>query len=281
MRRINGLVVAVTVMVAATTFARDIPKLQARVNDTANILKPTERNQLEKYLAAEEEKSSNQIVVLTIASLDGEEIMPYTQKVFREWKLGDKQKNNGVLLLVALKERKMRIHTGRGLEGALPDGLCWEIIDDEMKPLFKQSKYYDGINTGVQKIVGAIHGEYKGKAKAAAVETNYGKLTVYVILLIVVYIVCAMISEDPSLLGGIVGAVGAGVITYFFYSFLLAILATFIGFIIGAFARRFGEGAGDVIIVVADTAGSSSGGGSSSYSGGGGDSGGGGADGGW
>jgi uncharacterized protein len=116
--------------------APNFPALMGRVVDQANVIPPATRVDLDVKLADLEMKSGIQLVVATVSSLDGEEIEPYANALFRDWKLGEKAKNNGVLLLVAPKERRVRIEVGYGLEGTLTDALSKVIITNAIAPRF-------------------------------------------------------------------------------------------------------------------------------------------------
>jgi uncharacterized protein len=133
--------------------APNFPALTGRVVDQANVIPPAKRVDLDLKLAELEMKSGIQLVVATVSSLDGEEIEPYANALFRTWKLGEKDKNNGVLLLVAPKERRVRIEVGYGLEGTLTDALSKVIITNAIAPRFKTGDYGDGITRGVDDII--------------------------------------------------------------------------------------------------------------------------------
>ena len=115
--------------------------------------RPTTRAALEPKLADLEAKSGIQLVVATVASLEGQEIEPYANELFRTWKLGEKTKNNGVLLLVAPNERRVRIEVGYGLEGTLTDALSKVIITNAITPRFKTGDFGGGISRGVDDII--------------------------------------------------------------------------------------------------------------------------------
>src|SRR5436190_7836476 len=121
-----GLLATIALCIAA--LGADLPALTGRIVDQANLLPGAERSALEAKLADLETKSGIQLVVATVRSLDGQEIEPYANALFRAWKLGEKTKNNGVLLLVAPTERRVRIEVGYGLEGTLTDALSKVII---------------------------------------------------------------------------------------------------------------------------------------------------------
>ncbi|MDZ7290992.1 MAG: TPM domain-containing protein [candidate division KSB1 bacterium] len=139
----------------------DVPFLAGRVNDYAGMLAPATITELENLLKAHEDSTSNQVVVLTMTSLQGEVLEEYSMKVVETWKLGQKDKDNGVLLLVVRDDRKIRIEVGDGLEGDLPDILCGRIIRNEIVPRFRDGDYEGGIRAGVNAIIAAIAGSYR------------------------------------------------------------------------------------------------------------------------
>lgn len=134
-------------------FTLNLPALSGRVVDQANIISAETRNALTSKLAELEAKSGIQLVVATVGSLEGQEIEPYTNQLFRSWKLGEKTKNNGVLLLVAPNQRKVRIEVGYGLEGTLTDALSKVIITNAITPRFKAGDFGGGIARGVDDII--------------------------------------------------------------------------------------------------------------------------------
>src|SRR5271169_649740 len=140
---------------ALAVFAVSFPALTGRIVDQANIISADTRNTIEPKLADLEAKSGIQLVVATVTSLDGEEIEPYANELFRSWKLGEKTKNNGVLLLVAPKEKRVRIEVGYGLEGTLTDALSNIIISNAIAPRFKAGDFNGGVTRGVDDIITA------------------------------------------------------------------------------------------------------------------------------
>ncbi len=146
-----GLVAVVWAGIA--TFAAGFPALTGRVVDQANVISADTRAALEPKLADLESKSGIQLVVATVASLDGQEIEPYANELFRAWKLGEKAKNNGVLLLVAPMEKRVRIEVGYGLEGTLTDALSKVIITNAIAPRFKTGDFSGGVSRGVDDII--------------------------------------------------------------------------------------------------------------------------------
>jgi uncharacterized protein len=129
------------------------PPLTGRVVDSANIIPPAVSGEITPKLASLEAKSGIQLVVATVKSLEGDDIEPYANALFRAWKLGEKQNNNGVLLLVAPNEHKARIEVGYGLEGTLTDALSKIVITNAMAPRFKAGDFGGGVERGVDDII--------------------------------------------------------------------------------------------------------------------------------
>ncbi|MDK2063944.1 TPM domain-containing protein [Aliarcobacter butzleri] len=141
------------------------PKLEGRVIDETNLLSPEVKKDINNILKTEENKSSNQIVVVILNSLNGYSIEEFSYQLGRFWAIGQKDKNNGVLLVVSMKEREIRIEVGYGLERALTDKISHEIINYTIKPNFKASQYELGILKAVNEIIKATQGEYVTKPK--------------------------------------------------------------------------------------------------------------------
>ena len=133
------------------------------VTDQAGVLDPATIARLNSQLDQVEKDTSNQIVVAIYANLPpGAEIAQYATQIYNAWGIGRKQQSNGVLFLIAIQDRKMFIATGRGLEGALPDATCKNIISLVITPRFRQGNYPGGIQAGINAIIAATKGEYKG-----------------------------------------------------------------------------------------------------------------------
>jgi uncharacterized protein len=147
---IAGVALLCTIVAA---FTLNLPALSDRVVDQANIIPAGARSAMTSKLADLEAKSGIQLVVATVASLEGQEIEPYANQLFRSWKLGEKTKNNGVLLLVAPNQRRVRIEVGYGLEGTLTDALSKVIISNAIAPRFKAGDFGGGIARGVDDII--------------------------------------------------------------------------------------------------------------------------------
>jgi len=157
-------------VLALPAFAQALPALTGRVVDDAGVIDAATEAALTSRLAAFEKKSSDQIVVATVPSLGGEAIEPYANRLFRAWKLGQAGENNGVLLLVAVNDRKMRIEVGYGLEGTLTDLHSKLIIENTMVPAFRAGDFSGGISRAVDDIVMVLEGN--GAELEARAERN-------------------------------------------------------------------------------------------------------------
>lgn len=135
--------------------------LSGRVVDNAHLFTKEQVEILENISKNEELNSSNQIVIVTLESLEGYDIADYGYQLGRHWGIGQKGKDNGVLFIIAPNERKMRIEVGYGLEGSLSDIVSENIINQKVLPHFKEQKYFKGTKSGLESIILAIDGEYK------------------------------------------------------------------------------------------------------------------------
>ncbi len=149
-------------------------KIKNYVTDETSTLTQSQITSLETKLSNFEKETSNQVVVYIIATLGGESLEETSYEIAEKNGIGQKSKNNGVLLFVVMNDRKLRIEVGYGLEGALPDALAGQIIRKEITPKFKQGKYYEGVDAGVDAIISATKGEYKQDKKYAEKDKDFG-----------------------------------------------------------------------------------------------------------
>ncbi len=181
--------VLVFLLACGTIYAQKFPaKPSTLVNDYTQTLSAQEVNSLENKLVAFADTTSIQIAVAMIPSLEGYEIADYSVKLFRNWGVGGKEKNTGILLVIAKADRKMFITTGYGLEGALPDAIAKRIIENQIKPNFKNGNYYGGIEDGTNAIISYTKGEYKAdkpKKEKGGKGFPAGLLILIVIVLII------------------------------------------------------------------------------------------------
>lgn len=139
--------------------ALDVPKLSSRVNDLAGILSPSAEGTLQRKLSDYEMQTGHQFAILTIESLRGDSLEGFSIRVVEDWKLGSAQRDDGLLLLVVLNDRKTRIEVGYGLEGAITDALCGRIIRNVIVPHFRRSDYDGGVLTAIDLLMRAAVGE--------------------------------------------------------------------------------------------------------------------------
>lgn len=260
------LIAALLVLTGQSAFAQEFPKLTGRVVDQANLLDPAQEAALTAKLEELETRTDRQLVVATLNNLDGYEISDYGYRLGRHWALGqdgkgESEKDNGVILIVAPNERKMRIEVGYGLEPILTDGLSSTIIRNDITPAFKAGDFPGGINAGVDRIVAQLELPAEEAAKIAAAANQKSRS-----------------SKDEGI------PFGAIIFMLFFIFFvLLPIIQSLRG---GGRKHRRG-GVGPVIIWGGSDWGGGGGsswgggGGFGGFSGGGGSFGGGGASGGW
>jgi uncharacterized protein len=180
-----------------------IPELWGtRIHDEAKILSTGFINQLEQQLKTHEDSTSNQIAVLVIPTLGDYPIEEYALQVSEKWKLGQQGKDNGVLLLLAINDRKVRIEVGYGLEGVLPDALTNQIIRNEIAPYFRQNNYEGGIQAATNAILKAIAGEYQAEQTVTSRKRGRGSMLPFLVVLIVIIIISRLRGGGGGHRGG-------------------------------------------------------------------------------
>ena len=165
------------------------PNPPSLVVDNANVFASQDRQALERKLVALDDSTSNQICVVTVPSMNGEVIEEVANKTFRDWGIGNKKTNNGILILVAVNDRKIRIEVGYGLEGAVPDVTANDIINNDITPAFTQGNYLGGINAAVDDLSKAAVGEYKVKRERQKSSGGGGSNILGIIIIIIVIII--------------------------------------------------------------------------------------------
>lgn len=190
-------------MLATPSHAQNFPKLTGRVVDAANLLSPQQKSAIDAKLAGLETQSRRQLVVATIPDLGGYEIADYGFRLGDHWGIGDKERDDGVLLIVAPNERKVRIEVGYGLEGILTDALSGRIIRNDIIPRFKAGDYPGGISSGVDAIVKQLMlppEEAKKVAQQAeqAESGNGNGGALFFIIFILIFFVLPMLARGRS-----------------------------------------------------------------------------------
>lgn len=180
MKVLRHLLILLALMIPALAGAQTFPKLTGRVVDAANLLTPAQKQQIEALSAETEKASTRQLVVATIPDLQDYPIEDYGYRLGRAWGIGQKDANNGILLVVAPKERKVRIEVGYGLEPIMTDALSQGIIDDDILPRFRDGDMGGGIVAGAQAIAEQMklpleQAEQRAAAAAAARTTQSSK----------------------------------------------------------------------------------------------------------
>jgi uncharacterized protein len=255
-----SLLVGFGLLVVQAMAADVLAKPTHYFNDYASLVDSQTAQQLEQKLQDFERQTSNQILVVIYPNLPADtSIEDFTQDAFRAWKPGQAGRNNGAILFVFVKDRKMRIQTGYGLEGALPDAVCKQIISDQMVPRFQAGDFAGGVTAAVNAMIAATRGEYKGtgqtvaQSRAGARRGQDSMVDVVILFLVFGFVGLSLFraARRGTVLTGS-GSRGSGGVWW-----------------IGGGGGGGGGGSGG------------GGGGDSGFSGGGGDSGGGGASGGW
>ncbi len=203
--------------VSMPSWAQNFPQLTGYVNDSAGLLSDQGKTELEYRLAQLEKDTTAQVFVATVKSLEGDSIEDYASRLFEKWKIGQKDKNNGVLFLVALDDRKMRIEVGYGLEPVITDGRAGRIRDNDVIPLFKNNDYEGGIKAGVASIEKYIRdGSPPAPLEENPVKSLLGDyiFVFFILSIITIYLSGFMARSKNVWLGGIWGAI-AGVIMGF------------------------------------------------------------------
>ena len=210
------LLVLLALLASVVASAQSLPQRPnppRLVNDLAGLMQPAEADALERKLVAYDDSTSSQIAVVTVNSLDGDDIADYAQKLYESWGIGRKGKNNGVLVLVAKQEHQARIQTGYGLEGAVPDALAKRIISNTLVPAFRQNQYYAGLDRGTDELIALAKGEYKADpadARPRGRRDSSGSGIPFWVIIIVLIIVFTMLRNRGGGGGRNRGGFGGG-----------------------------------------------------------------------
>jgi uncharacterized protein len=275
---------------------QSVPALQGRVTDLTATLTEPQRAALESTLAAFERRKGAQVAVLIIASTTPESVEQYAVRVQESWKLGRKHVDDGVLLVVAKDDRRLRIEVGYGLEGVIPDAIAKRIIDQDITPRFRQGDFHGGIEAGTRRIVGLIDGEAlpaPGGSTGSEVRGDFFENLIFASFVVMI-LGGALRAVFGRLLGATAAALGAAGIAWFAAGAAFALVLGVVAFVVtllggraglpgggrhgGGFGGRGGFGGG---FGGGGFSGGGGGFGGGGFSGGGGGSGGGGASGGW
>ncbi len=248
----NLLLIIILLFLPVQVPALEAPPLTGRVNDLARMLSLESLQQMEQKLSAFERETSNQVVVLTVPSLQGDDIDQFSIRVADAWKIGQKGRDNGVLLVIAQAERKVRIEVGLGLQGVLPDITAGRIIREVMRPHLKSGNYDQGIAAGVDSIIAATKGEFKGTGQPVRKQLAQNNTPSFFTMLLGAVVAIAVLGLFSRYLGGAAGAIGFPLATYLAFPgmglvtlLLLAAGGVVVGFLLSmAVSGMFGGGGG-------------------------------------
>ncbi len=185
----------------------DKPNPPKAVNDFGAMLAPFQQQALEQKLNAYNDSTSSAIVVITVPSLDGNDIAEVSLKYLRDWGIGVKGKNNGIVILVSKADHQARIETGYGMEGVVPDVTAKEIIDDKMIPYFKENDYYRGFDNAVDAVIQAAAGEYKADTSQPK---SGGPSIGTIIFLVVIFLIMLSVFRGGGGGGSYMSSRGSG-----------------------------------------------------------------------
>lgn len=214
------IIALLLIICTVTGFAQDFPaKPNKLVNDYTGTLSADQIQQLEQKLVAFDDSTSIQVAIAILKSVGEYDINDYAQQLGRAWGVGTKGKDNGVMIVVALGDRKISIQTGYGVEGVLPDMYTRRIIDNDIKPYFKAGDYYKGLDAGTNAIIALSKGEYKNDKPKVSKRGSGGSGIVVIIIIIVVVII--LLKKGGGGGGGSQVIGGRGVADALFWSMLL------------------------------------------------------------
>jgi uncharacterized protein len=218
MKRI--IIALLLIVLSATGFAQDFPaKPNKLVNDYTGTLSAAEIQQLEQKLVAFDDSTSIQVAIAVLKSVGEYDINDYALQLGRAWGVGTKGKDNGVMIVVALGDRKISIQTGYGVEGVLPDMYTRRIIENDIKPYFKSGNYYQGLDAGTDAIIALSKGEYKNDRPKAGKRGGGAASGLVVIIIVIVIII--LLKRGGGGGGGNQVIGGRGVADALFWSMLL------------------------------------------------------------
>ena len=236
------LAASLMLLAASAVLAQDLVAVPppAQVTDLTGTLSADAQAALKAKLQAFEAEKGSQIAVLIVPTTQPEAIEQYSVRVASQWKLGRKGVDDGVLILIAKNDRRSRVEVGYGLEGAVPDAYAKRITDDFMRPYFAQNDFAGGINAGVDKVIGLVHGEDLPPPRPRAQQQG-GHSNLQGIIVLVLFAAVALSSVLRAMFGRVFGAVATGgivgVVTWFFVSLLgAAIGAGALAFVIALMA---------------------------------------------
>ena len=285
MRQLCAALLVLGMFIGAARAEVPVPPLNARVTDLTGTLSAGQKNELESRIAAFESRRGSQIAVLLLPSTKPEEIEQYSIRVAEAWKIGRKKVDDGLILIVAKDDRRLRIEVGYGLEGVIPDSIAKRVIDERITPRFRAGDFYGGVRDGVDQLIKLAEGEKLPPPAATQLSADESNNVTGFFLLAVGYMVLGayfMKALFGRLFGAIVGGALMGAVAWVAFGVLFGVVAFVIAFLVTVANAGVGRGGGWSSGSAGSWGGGSSGSSSSSWGGGGGGGfGGGGASGSW
>jgi len=249
---LSGLALALTLFLvhASVALALQVPQYRGYVTDLADMISPAAEQNLTRVLQSFDQTDSTQVAILTIKSLEGDSLEDFSIRVVDQWKIGQKGKDNGLLLLVAKQEKKVRIEVGRGLEGVMTDLMAGRIIDQVITPLFKSGQFDRGFEAGIDAVIQTTRGQFTADKLPERRGRKRDGPPPFFTYLFIAAIFVSFLGSASRPLGAISGAVLLPLIVMFglssTFSFLLLLLlvpvGAFGGFLLPLFMAGYGGG---------------------------------------
>jgi uncharacterized protein len=213
-KRYTGLVFILLLLVVQSVYAFDIPPRPnppRLVNDYANVLSPDEVQRLEEKLDRYSDSTSNQIAVILVSTLGGDDIVQTAYKIGDSWGVGGKNQDNGIIILVAVNDHELTIQTGKGMEGPIPDVIAKRIIDNIIAPEFRNNNYYEGLDKATDAIIKLAAGEFVDELGDQKPASKFPMPLLIIIIIIILMIISrigrgggGVISGRGSMLGPLI-----------------------------------------------------------------------------
>jgi uncharacterized protein len=284
MRHCSAALLALAFLLGAARAEVPVPPAKARVTDLTGTLSAGQKGELESRIAAYEARRGSQIAVLMLPTTKPEEIEQYSIRVAEAWKIGRKGADDGLILVVAKDDRRLRIEVGYGLEGAIPDSVAKRVIEERITPRFRNGDFYGGVRDGVDQLIKLAEGEKLPPPQAAPARVTDRPIGMFEFIFgTIVFAGMAgiflkkMFGRFP---GSLAVAAALGVLGWLLFDVVTGFISAVIVFLISITNVGAGRG-GFYSSGRGGWSGGSSGGSSSSWSGGGGSFGGGGSSGSW
>lgn len=240
---------AALVVLATVALALDVPPLRGRVNDLAGLLPPDRAAALEQKLARFETETSHEIVLLTVPSLEGDPIEDFSLRVAEGWTLGQKDLDNGLLVVIAPQDRSARVEVGYGLEGVVPDVVANRVLQDRMYPIFREGRMADGVEAGLDALMSAARAEAVPRERRPREDAPGGAADVDPLSVLILAAILGTLAGSPfrrgraRALGALVGGGVAGGLAWLVLASVgLAVLAALFGAVFGFVGPGVGGG---------------------------------------